>query len=942
MATSKGVRLFKVLRELNIARDTLLEYLNDNGYQLDGSGPNARLSDEVYQEVLKAFAEEREAHERHEKRVQELRKESAGEAEEAPDASYVTGPRLPEATLEAELEARAETEPEAEAAAEEPVARAPVEEAEAQEQIREEEREEEAEPVSEVETPEKTPAEAEIEETLVKEEPPVEEPVAESEEAEPEAEIAEPEAETSAPAETEKIPVSASDAPETEDAEAAEETDKGEDESDVDGEPDEEAFIKADRYTLSGPRVLGKVDLGDVDSGKRRRRRRRKKRKAADSTGDLDSAPSKEKDRKKKRKKKGPSVDQEQVDQAVQETLRNIEQATSRVRQRRRRTRREEHAAQREREMAEAKAESKVLRLMEFITASELADSMGVQVTEIINVCLELGTMVSINQRLDADTISLIADEFGFEVEFVKDLGTEDLEIEEDDPEDLQPRSPVLTVMGHVDHGKTSLLDYIREANVVAGESGGITQHIGAYAVQLPDGRTVTFLDTPGHEAFTAMRARGAQVTDAVVLVVAADDSVMPQTVEAINHAKAAGVPIIVAVNKIDKADANPDRVLQGLADENVLVESYGGKVQAALVSAKTGEGIDDLLEKVLLEAEVLELTANPDREGLGTVIESRLDKGRGVVTTILVQNGTVEQGDTFVCGAHHGRVRAMFDERENRIEEAGPSQPVQILGFGGAPEVGDRFVVMEDEREAREIAQNREQIQREQTLRMRKHITLDDIGRRLALGELQTLHIIVKADVAGSIEALTDALLQLSSDEVQVNIIHSGVGAINESDVMLASASDAVIIGFQVRPMPSVRSIAEREEIDIRTYSIIYDAIQDVRDALEGMLSPEVSDKTLGSAEVREIFKLPKVGTVAGCYVVDGKISRNDKVRLIREGVVIYDGELGSLRRFKDDVKEIASGYECGMSIEGYNDIKVGDVIEAYELVETRRHLPV
>jgi translation initiation factor IF-2 len=416
----------------------------------------------------------------------------------------------------------------------------------------------------------------------------------------------------------------------------------------------------------------------------------------------------------------------------------------------------------------------------------------------------------------------------------------------------------------------------------------------------------------------------------------------MPQTVEAINHAKAAGVPIIVAVNKIDKSDANPDKVLQELADENVLVEAYGGKVQNAMVSAKTGEGIDELLEKVLLEAEVLELKANPDRDGIGTVIESRVDKGRGTVTTILVQNGTVHHGDTFVCGAHHGRIRAMFDERENRIDEAGPSQPVQILGFAGTPEVGDRFIVMQDEREAREIAQSRQQIQREQSLRMRKHITLDDIGRRLALGDFQALNIIVKADVSGSVEALTDALLQLSSEEVQVNIIHSGVGAINESDVMLASASDAVIIGFQVRPMPGVRSIAEREEIDIRTYSIIYDAIQDVRDALEGMLSPEVSEKTLGSAEVRDTFKLPKVGTVAGCYVVEGKIRRNDKVRLIREGVVIYDGELGSLRRFKDDVKEVATGYECGLSIEGYNDIKVDDVIEAFEVIETRRTLPV
>ncbi|HEX9658810.1 MAG TPA: translation initiation factor IF-2 [Rhodothermales bacterium] len=903
MTSQKGVRLFKVLRELNVARDTLLDYLKEQGYGLEGSGPNARLSEEVYGKVLSAFADEKQAVERHVKRVRELRKE--GMIDDGPaleylhDATDSTPVAKPVAVEEPEPEPApqpivAEAEPEPEPLAEEPA-----------------------------EQPAEEPVVAEPAELIAEEEP-----VATELEVEPEApEIAEPQADESADANAEA------------EADIAEVTEVG---SGDDGQ-----LIKAGRYTLTGPRLLGKVDLGSfAETAESRKKRKRRKKKKSDDVPPVDEKDAKkltplDAASKKKRKRKSPSVDQEQVDQAVHETLRNIEQSSSRVRQRRRRMRREEHAAQRQREADEAQVDAGILRIMEFITASELADSMGVAVTEIIRVCLELGTVVSINQRLDADSITLIADEFNFEVEFVKDLGTEDLVIEDDKPEDLQPRSPVVTVMGHVDHGKTSLLDFIRKENVVAGESGGITQHIGAYQV-VKDGRKITFLDTPGHQAFTAMRARGAQVTDAVILVVAADDAVMPQTVEAINHAKAAGVPIVVAVNKIDKPGSNPDKVMQGLADENVLVEQYGGKVQAALVSAKTGEGVEELLEKILLEAEVLELKANPNREGIGTVIESRVDKGRGVVTTILVQNGTVHQGDTFVVGAHYGRVRAMFDERENRVQEAGPSQPALILGLAGTPEVGDRFIVLDDEREAREIAQGRQQIQREQTLRMRKHITLDDVGRRLALGDIQALNLIVKADVGGSVEALTDALMQLSSDEVQVHIIHSGVGAINEGDVMLASASDAVIIGFQVRPIPGVRPIAEREEIDIRLYSIIYNAIEDVRDALEGMLSPAVSEKTLGTLEVRDTFKLPKIGMVAGCYVVEGKVRRTDRIRLIREGVVVYEGELGSLRRFKDDVKEVTSGYECGVSIDRYRDIKVGDFIEAFEVIETRRQLPV
>jgi translation initiation factor IF-2 len=550
--------------------------------------------------------------------------------------------------------------------------------------------------------------------------------------------------------------------------------------------------------------------------------------------------------------------------------------------------------------------------------------------------------LVSINQRLDADTIQVVADEFGSEVEFITEFGTDDIEILEDAAEDLQPRAPVVTVMGHVDHGKTSLLDVVRKANVVAGEAGGITQHIGAYHVELPDNRSVTFLDTPGHEAFTAMRARGAKVTDVVVLVVAADDSVKPQTIEAINHARAAEVPLVVAINKVDKSDANTQKVMQELADQNVLVEQYGGKVQCALVSAKTGEGVQDLLDRILLEADLLELKANPNRNAVGTVIEERLDKGRGVIATVLVQTGTLAVGDKFVAGIYSGSVRAMFDERDNRIDSVGPSRPAMVLGFDGAPDVGDQLIGMDDEREARDIAQRRQQIYREQNLRQRKHITLDEIGRRLALGDFRELNLIVKADVGGSVEALSDALLKLSTDEVAVNIIHTGVGAITESDVMLASASDAVIIAFQVRPMPSARALAEREEIDIRAYSIIYDAISDVRDALEGLLSPEKNEKTLGTAEVRETFKVPRVGTVAGCYVIDGVIRRNDRIRLIRDGVVIYEGGLSSLRRFKDDVREVQAGYECGIGMENYADIKVGDQFEAYEIVETKRTLAV
>ncbi|WP_276498855.1 translation initiation factor IF-2 [Pontibacter litorisediminis] len=593
-----------------------------------------------------------------------------------------------------------------------------------------------------------------------------------------------------------------------------------------------------------------------------------------------------------------------------------------------------------ERRMQE-QAESKTLRVTEFVSANDLASLMDVSVNDVIKVCMQLGMFVSINQRLDAEAITIIADEFGYAVDFItseEEQGLED--IVEENEEALTDRAPVVTIMGHVDHGKTSLLDYIRNANVTAGEAGGITQHIGAYKVQTESGRTVTFLDTPGHEAFTAMRARGAKVTDVVIIVVAADDSVMPQTKEAINHAQAAGAPIIIALNKIDKPSANPDKVREELAQMNILVEEWGGKYQSQEVSAKTGLGVADLLEKVLLEAELLELKANPDRSAIGTVIEASLDKGRGYVATVLVQTGTLKIGDVVLAGSHYGRVKAMTDHRGKKMKEAGPSTPVQLLGLDGAPQAGDKFVVMESEREAREIASNRSQLQREQSLRTRKHITLDEIGRRLAIGTFKELNVIVKGDVDGSVEALSDSLLKLSTNEVQVNIISKGVGAISESDVLLASASDAIIIGFQVRPSQNARRLAEQEQIDVRLYSIIYDAINEVKDAMEGMLAPTLKEEITGNVEVREVFKISKVGTIAGCMVTDGTIQRNAKVRLVRDGIVVHDGEILALKRFKDDVAEVRQGYECGISLKGYNDIQVGDIIEAYVEKEVKRTL--
>ena len=632
---------------------------------------------------------------------------------------------------------------------------------------------------------------------------------------------------------------------------------------------------------------------------------------------------------------------EEDIQKQVRETLEKLKGKSSKGKGvKYRREKRDIHRQKTEDELAQQAIDNKVLKVTEFVTASEVATMMDTPVTGIISACMSLGMMVTMNQRLDAETISIVAEEFGYEVEFITADIEESIQEVEDAPEDLQVRAPIVTVMGHVDHGKTSLLDYIREENVIAGESGGITQHIGAYGVELQDGQKMAFLDTPGHEAFTAMRARGAQVTDLAIIVVAADDAIMPQTKEAISHAQAAGVPIVFAINKIDKPDANPEKIKEQLAQMNLLVEDWGGKIQSHDISAKTGEGVPELLEKVLLEAELLELKANPDKIANGTIVEAFLDKGRGYVSTILVQGGTLKIGDYVLAGQHSGKVKAMHDERGKKVNQAGPSTPVSILGLTGAPQAGDKFNVFEDEREAKDIAGRRTQLQREQSVRTQRHITLDEIGRRIALGDFKELNIILKGDVDGSVEALTDSLQKLSTEEIQVNIIHKAVGPITESDVLLASASDAIIIGFNVRPMGNARQIADKEEIDIRTYSIIYAAINDLKDAMEGMLSPEMKEEITGTAEIRETFKISKVGTIAGCMVWTGKIIRNAGIRLIREGVVIYTGELDSLKRFKDDAKEVAKGYDCGMQVKNYNDIKEGDVIESFHEVAVKKKL--
>jgi translation initiation factor IF-2 len=729
---------------------------------------------------------------------------------------------------------------------------------------------------------------------------------------------------------------------------------KPEAETKPEAKPETEIF-RSKVEQLSGPKVLGKIELKEEKkpspADKKKKRKRIKKEKVNPNApqnkqggGNNNNRPPRGEQKKKVFGKKKavvkPEVSEEDVQKQIKETLARLTNKQKGKGAKYRRDKRDADKEKVQQEITKAQSEQNILKVTEFVSVNELATMMNVSVTDVISTCMNLGLFVSINQRLDAETMALVADEFSYKVEFVSVEVQEAISGEEDKEEDLMARPPIVTVMGHVDHGKTKLLDYIRSANVVAGEAGGITQHIGAYSVEMEDGKQITFLDTPGHEAFTAMRARGAQVTDVAIIVVAADDGIMPQTKEAINHASAAGVPIVFAINKVDKPTANPDKIKEELAQMNYMVEEWGGKYQSQDISALKGLNVNELLEKVLLEAEMLDLKANPNKKALGSVIESELDKGRGYVSTVLVEAGTLKIGDVLLAGSYYGHVKAMFNERGKKVTEVGPATPVQILGLNGAPPSGDKFNVMETDAEARNIANKREQLERQQSLRTQKHITLDEIGRRLAIGNFQELNVIIKGDVDGSIEALTDSLIKLSTDEIQVNVIHKAVGEISESDVMLANASNAIIIGFQVRPSMSARKLAEKEEIEIRLYSIIYDAINELKDAMSGMLSPEIKEEIVATVEVRETFKISKVGTIAGCMVREGKITRNTKIRLIRDGIVIYTGVLGSLKRFKDDVKEVASGYECGLNIDKFNDIKVGDVVEGYEEKEYARTL--
>jgi len=915
MAENPTIRLNKVLRELNISLDRAVDYLSSEGHEVEAR-PTTKISNEVYQVLLDEFQTDKskkvaskEVGEEKRKEKEAIRIRMEKEQEER---------RLAKEKREAEQQV---VKAKAELAGPKTVGKIDLDKkSDKPKEVKEEE-------PKKVEASKPEPVKAQKEE---KPEVSAEEKQAEPKQAEPKQEEEKP-------------------------TEAKEE---GKESSE---EATESGTIKTKYQKLSGPKITGdKIDLsqfkkpakkkkedsqkskgGSSDGGERKKRRRRIVKSGPQSGGGRSNRGAAA--GRKGQRSTAPKVEptEEEVQKQVRETLEKLQGKSSKGKGAKyRREKRDQHRQQTEKDLEKQEMESKILKVTEFVTVNELATMMNVSTTQIISACMSLGIMVTLNQRLDAETLSIVADEFGYEVEFVTAEIEETIEEVEDTPEDLEPRAPIVTVMGHVDHGKTSLLDYVRQENVIAGESGGITQYIGAYGVSLEDGQKITFLDTPGHEAFTAMRARGAQVTDIAIIVIAADDDIMPQTKEAISHAQAAGVPIVFAINKVDKPTANPDKIKEGLASMNLLVEDWGGKVQSQDISAKTGQGVPELLEKVLLEAELLELKANPDRLAMGTVVEAFLDKGRGYVSTILVQTGTLNIGDYVLAGTCSGKVKAMQDERGKNIESAGPSTPISILGLDGAPQAGDRFHVLEDEREAKQIAAKRSQLQREQSVRTQRHITLDEIGRRIALGDFQELNIILKGDVDGSVEALTDSFQKLSTDEIQVNIIHKGVGAITESDVLLASASDAIIIGFNVRPMGNARTIADKEEIDIRTYSIIYDAINDLKDAMEGMLSPVMKEEITGNAEIRETFKISKIGTIAGCMVTSGKIFRNSRIRLIRDGVVVYTGELASLKRFKDDVKEVSKGYDCGLQIKNYNDIREGDIVEAFQEVAVKKKL--
>jgi translation initiation factor IF-2 len=995
----KVTRLSKAAREFNVGISTIVEFLHKKGFDLDPN-PNTKLPHEAYILLVKEYSTDISVKKESEKLILKdlhRKKESVSigdfsekaEAEEAErdddvlvkDSSGVkttvdikTEIKKPEVKLVGKIDLETTLKPKVDKPVppqEEPVhkpAPAPSEP----------EKTEKNKPVVEAEAPEvKVPVEEKVTksnidlrivgkidlDTLNKEPKPVkkevskEQPKVAAKEKSKEKEIpkeAETKPEVNPEPEAIVEPVAESVADDDRVLDAMEEA--------VIPEPEEDivALYKTDFKKLVGPRVVGRIDLpveekkkttpfqpvrvsGDSEFRRKKRRKRILKEKENTPVVKPVTPDKKEKTTAKKVIKKRPiraEVNEEEVSKQIKETLARLTTKGKSKGSRYRREKREAISQKHQEVVDQQELDKNILKVTEFVSVNELASMMNTPVTEIISTCMNLGLFVSINQRLDAETMALLADEFGYKVEFVSAELQEAVREEVDEEEDLKPRPPIVTVMGHVDHGKTKLLDYIRNTNVIAGEAGGITQHIGAYGVILEDGRQITFLDTPGHEAFTAMRARGAQITDIAIIVVAADDGVMPQTREAINHASAAGVPIIFAINKIDKQSANPDKIKEALATMNYLVEDWGGKYQSQEISAKSGLNIDLLLEKILLEADMLELKANPDKPAIGTVIESSLDKGRGFTATVLVKAGTLRIGDIMLAGSCFGHIKAMYNERGYKVEEVGPATPTLILGLNGAPQAGDKFNVMESDREAKDIATKRAQLQREQGLRTQKHITLDEIGRRIAIGNFQELNIIVKGDVDGSVEALSDSLIKLSTPEIQLNIIHKAVGQISESDVLLAAASNAIIVGFQVRPSVSARRLAEKEEIDVRLYSIIYNAIEEIRSAMEGMLMPEVREEIVATLEIREIFKVTKVGTVAGCYVKEGKITRNTRVRIIRDGIVIYTGELGSLKRFKDDVKEVVGGYECGLNIHNFNDIKEGDMVEGYQEFEVKKTL--
>ncbi|MGB5873022.1 MAG: translation initiation factor IF-2 [Bacteroidota bacterium] len=886
----KKKKVYKLATELNLSHETLIEFLRKKGHTVKSH--MSSVDEPMMRDILIHFKKEKDVAEKHHRKIQEIRErrrveKMAAEMLEVPTQAPV-------------VEAPAPPVPEAEqTAAEQPEAPAVV-------------------------APEETAPAAPAPEEIV------EEPLPEAAELQQEPE---------------------------EEGEEGEETEEEASQPQV-AEKDLSPLEK-ERRTKVGLTIKGKMELrqraategkaagaaapGTATEGEDGHKRKKKKKKVREEVVEPKTGEGEEPDRKKKKKKRlrHKEVDQAEVKSAIRRTFAAMDDSPAGARTSFRKRKRREREEEELRQQAEAQEEQGKLRVTEFVSVSDLANLMQVNVAEVIKKCMELGIMVSINQRLEKDTITLVADEFGFEISFYSEVAEEALPEEvEDNEEDLVRRPPVVTIMGHVDHGKTSLLDYIRRANVVAGESGGITQHIGAYEVTTTAGVKITFLDTPGHEAFTAMRARGAQVTDIVVLVVAADDSVMPQTLEAISHAQAAGVPIIIAVNKIDKADANVDRIRQQLSEKNILVEDWGGKYQCVELSAKTGKNVDLLLEKIGLEAEVLDLKANPDRLAVGTIVEAQLDKGKGITTSVLVRRGTLRVGDPFVAGIYSGKVRAMFDERGHRVEAAGPSTPVQLTGLDGIPQAGDRFVVVDSDRQAREIGLKRQQLKREQDFRQVHLTTLDDISQQIKEGQVRELAVVVKGDVDGSVEALSDSLMKIEHEEVKLRVIHSGVGMISEGDIILAAASGAVIIGFRVRPNLNARRLAERENVDIRTYNIIYNAIEDIRKALEGLLAPERREEITATVEVREVFKVPRIGNVAGCYVQDGKLTRSSRIRLIRDGIQLHEGSISSLKRFKEDVREVDSSFECGVGVENYNDIKVGDVIEGFKIVEAKRKL--